>query len=259
VTPTEPADPEGSRAVEIELKFDVDDDTPLPDWTAVPGVASVSEPDPRELDAVYYDTDDLTLAHAGYAVRRRTGGPDEGWHIKGPRRSDGGRLEQQWPLGDGEGIPDAVRAALASVTDAVNFSPIARIRNSRTAYALLSDAGDWIAEFVDDHVTATDERNDVVRHWREWELELADGAPEDQTAFFAAAEQAVQAVARACWRRAAGPPASCAASWCSQWRRRPSATRSPGSTCASTACSRAGTRRRRSRTRTARRRRRRCA
>ena len=28
-------------SVEIELKFDADDDTPLPDWTALPGVASV--------------------------------------------------------------------------------------------------------------------------------------------------------------------------------------------------------------------------
>ena len=69
---------DGSSSVEVELKFDVDEATPLPDWSALPGVAGVGEPEVRQLDAIYLDSDDLALAHAGYAVRRRTGGPDEG-------------------------------------------------------------------------------------------------------------------------------------------------------------------------------------
>ncbi|WP_307785326.1 CYTH domain-containing protein [Microbacterium hibisci] len=190
------AEPTGAtHSVEIELKFDVDDVTPLPDWTTLPGVASVGEPEPRELDALYLDSDDLALAHAGYAVRRRTGGPDEGWHIKGPRGADGGRVEQHWPLGTEEEIPDAVAQAVSSVAAVRHLAPIARIRNSRTAYALLDAAGGVVAEFVDDRVTATDERAGVERTWREWEFELAAAAPasaDERRALFAAAEKAVR-------------------------------------------------------------------
>ena len=185
-----------SRSVEIELKFDVDDTTPLPDWSRLPGVAAVDGAELRELDADYFDSDDLTLAHAGYAVRRRTGGPDEGWHIKGPRGADGGRLEQQWPLGETEAIPDAVATALAPVTGVAGFAPIARIRNRRLAYGLRDDAGQVVAEFVDDHVVATDERTGRERTWREWEFELGPAAPvdpEERAALFRAAEAAVEA------------------------------------------------------------------
>jgi inorganic triphosphatase YgiF len=185
-----------SRSVEIELKFDVDDETPLPDWSALPGVASVSDPEPRDLDAVYLDSDDLALAHAGYAVRRRTGGPDEGWHIKGPRGADGGRVELHWPLGPEDGIPDAVADAIAAIGAVAQLAPIARIRNSRTAYALRDAAGGVVAEFVDDHVRATDERAGAERTWREWEFELgpaAPAAPDARAALFAAAADAVRA------------------------------------------------------------------
>jgi inorganic triphosphatase YgiF len=185
-----------SRSVEIELKFDVDDETPLPDWSALPGVASVSDPEPRDLDAVYLDSDDLALAHAGYAVRRRTGGPDEGWHIKGPRGADGGRVELHWPLGPEDGIPDAVSDAIAAIGAVAQLAPIARIRNSRTAYALRDAAGGVVAEFVDDHVRATDERAGAERTWREWEFELgpaAPAAPDARAALFAAAADAVRA------------------------------------------------------------------
>ena len=176
------------------MKFDVDDATPLPDWSGMPGVASVGDAEVRELDARYLDTDDLALAHAGYALRRRTGGGDEGWHLKGPRTGDS-RVELHWPLGDGSDpldVPPAVRAEIAPMARAP-LSLVARIRNTRTAYALLDTDGGLVAEFVDDRVTATDERVGVDRGWREWELELGPAAPADSAAFFAAAEAAVRA------------------------------------------------------------------
>ncbi|WP_109209234.1 MULTISPECIES: CYTH domain-containing protein [Microbacterium] len=191
------ADGEASHSVEIELKFDVDDPTPLPDWSTLPGVARVGEPEPRDLDAQYFDTDDLSLAHAGYAVRRRTGGPDEGWHIKGPRRADGGRVELHWPLGPAGEIPQGIADAISSLASVTSLTPIARIRNSRTAYALQDAAGGVVAEFVDDRVSANDERAGVERAWREWEFELGPAAPawlEERQALFAAAEKAVHAV-----------------------------------------------------------------
>jgi hypothetical protein len=182
-----------SRSVEIELKFDADDDTPLPDFTALPGVASVGAAEHRDLDARYYDTVEFALASAGYALRRRSGGPDAGWHIKGPRIG-GGRVEQHWPLGENpdEPVPDALRAAVASVTDG-ELRLIARILNSRTAYALTDADGGLVAEFVDDRVTATDVRTSAVREWREWEIELGPAASADPRMFFASVEAAVLA------------------------------------------------------------------
>jgi hypothetical protein len=50
-----------------------------------------------------------------------------------------------------------------------------------------------VAEFVDDHVTATDVHTGVVRSWREWEIELGPAASADPRAFFAEVEKAVLA------------------------------------------------------------------
>ncbi|MCS3444577.1 CYTH domain-containing protein [Microbacterium phyllosphaerae] len=192
-TPSQPGS-EPSRVVEVERKYDVDVATPLPGWGGLPGVDVVSEGEVRELDARYLDTDDAELSHAGVALRRRTGGPDAGWHIKGPREGDG-RLEIGWPLGDDDSIPDAVIETLSRWTTG-RLTPLARIENDRTAY-LLSGADGVIAEFVDDHVRATDLRRDVRREWREWEFELGPAAPADaagREALFAAVEAAIFAV-----------------------------------------------------------------
>lgn len=181
-----------SRSVEVELKFDVEDATPLPDWAALPGVAFVGSGEERDLDATYLDTAEFALATAGYALRRRTGGPDAGWHLKGPKVG-GARVELGWPLGAAdEPIPDAVHDELAPLTDA-ELHPIARIENARTAYALRDADGGMVAEFVDDRVRATDLRTGAVRTWREWEVELGPAAPADPRAFFTAVERAVHA------------------------------------------------------------------
>ena len=182
---------EPSRVVEVERKYDVDDATPLPDWRGLPGVEAISSGEVRELDARYLDTADAELSRAGVALRRRTGGPDAGWHIKGPREGDG-RLEIGWPLGDDIGVPAAVAEALARWTTG-ELTPLARIENTRTAYLLTGPDG-VVAEFVDDRVRATDLRQDVRRDWREWELELGPAAPTDaagRDALFAAAETAI--------------------------------------------------------------------
>ena len=185
---TEPA-----RSFEIERKYDVDESTDLPDWGAVPGVDAVSAGELRELDARYLDTADGALARAGVALRRRTGGPDEGWHVKGPRTGDG-RVELGWPLTAGDAVPDAVVETVSQWTDAP-LEPLARIENRRTAYLLTGPAG-VVAEFVDDHVRATDLRSGARRAWREWEMELGPAAPQadaDREVFFAAVERAVRA------------------------------------------------------------------
>ena len=182
---------EPSRTFEVERKYDVDVTTSLPVFTAIPGVTEVTSGELRVLDARYFDTVDAALSRAGVALRRRTGGPDEGWHVKGPRDGDG-RLELGWPLGDEDDLPAAVATALARWTTEP-LTPLARIENDRTAYLLLGPTG-VVAEFVDDHVRATDLRQGVQRQWREWEMELGPAAPADaagREAFFTAVETAI--------------------------------------------------------------------
>ena len=184
---------EPSRTVEVERKYDVDIETPLPTWGDIPGVDAVSSGEARALDAQYFDTADGELSRAGVALRRRTGGPDEGWHVKGPRQGDG-RLELGWPLGDEDALPNAVAATVSEWTTAP-LTPLARIENDRTAYLLTGPDG-VVAEFVDDRVRATDVRQGVQREWREWEMELGPAAPADaagRTAFFDAVDRAIAA------------------------------------------------------------------
>lgn len=182
-----------SQSREIERAYDVDAETGLPDWSALPGVAQVGAPETRDLDARYFDTASGALSRAGVAVRRRSGGPDAGWHIKGPRDADGARLETHWPLTDSDELPVEVAEALGPIT-AEPVSPLARIRNDRVAYALTDATGALVAEVVDDHVRARDERRGVEQAWREWEVELGPAgprSPQDQAAFFAAVDALV--------------------------------------------------------------------
>ncbi|MFG6501762.1 CYTH domain-containing protein [Microbacterium sp. P05] len=191
---------EPHRSLEIERKYDVSDATPLPDWDALPGVVSVSPAEVRELDARYFDTDRLDLARAGVAVRRREGGPDAGWHVKAS--ATGGRSEWGWPLDTRSPEDDPDAAVPGVIAEAVAqwagppFLPLARIRNTRTAYALLDRDGGLVAEFVDDRVTGWDERGGSQTSWREWEVELGPAAPDSETEreqLFAAVDAAVTA------------------------------------------------------------------
>jgi inorganic triphosphatase YgiF len=182
---------EPTRAVEVEQKFDVDETAELPDWSRLPGVVTVGSAELRELDARYLDTEGLDLGRARVALRRRTGGPDEGWHVKSS--APDGRHEWHWPLGDSERVPDAVAAAVAHWARPP-FTPLARIRNRRVAYALCDASGGVLAEMVDDHVTATAERTGTETTWREWEVELGPAAPDDagwRDAFFTEVQRLV--------------------------------------------------------------------
>lgn len=190
-----------THSIEVELKFDVDASCPLPDLTSVPGVDHIGPPEQRPLDAVYLDTADLVLARAAVALRRRTGGPDAGWHVK--TTAPEGRHEYGWPLDAGSGepenvvIPDDVREAVMTWAGDTPLHPIARLRNARTAYALQDAAGGVVAEFTDDQVEAFDILRGVRTSWREWEIELGPAAPIDPikiSEFFTAVERAVLAV-----------------------------------------------------------------
>lgn len=167
---------------EIERKYDVHAAATVPDLTAADGVSSVERRGPVTLTAVYFDTANLDLAAHRIILRRREGGPDEGWHIKKPAAE--GRTELHWPLGRARSAGSTVPVP-AEVLDPVRvivrdrpLSPLARISTVRTALHLLDEHGEAVAELADDVVSASDERGGTLRTWREWEVELLPNAPD---------------------------------------------------------------------------------
>ena len=56
---------------ETEAKYDAPAGAALPRLDELPQVAGTSRPDEEQLEAEYYDTDDLRLIRAGITLRRR--------------------------------------------------------------------------------------------------------------------------------------------------------------------------------------------
>ncbi|HET9143929.1 CYTH and CHAD domain-containing protein [Actinophytocola sp.] len=160
---------------ETERKYELGPDTRLPVLDGLPGVVASSDPETEELDAVYFDTADLRLARSGVTLRRRSGGPDAGWHLKVPVGPDT-RDETRVPLGAaGEEPPVELTDLLTGHTRGAALVPVARISTRRDRRRLLGADGP-LAEVTDDLVTGWAEGDPATADtWREVEVELADG------------------------------------------------------------------------------------
>ena len=176
--------------LEIERKFDVDPDFRRPDLAgAAPGVTAAA-PVVHHLSATYFDTADGRLAASKITLRRRTGGADEGWHLKlsgGPASSQAysSRLEVQLPLSAGgeRDVPAAHAARVAEVTGGLPLVPIATLDTERTVVTLTGADGALLAEIADDQVTASRvPPADQPLRWREVEVEVPAESPELQQA-----------------------------------------------------------------------------
>jgi CHAD domain-containing protein len=168
---------EASRHTEIERKFAVTDTTVSPSFAGLTSVAKVERSPAQDLDAVYFDTPDRDLAAHRITLRRRTGGADAGWHLKLPAGPDA-RTEVRAPLGDADHdtVPDELRDVVLAIVRRQPLAPIARISTTRTVDLLFDASGAPVAEFCDDVVTASAGPDGEPQTWREWELELAEGA-----------------------------------------------------------------------------------
>lgn len=172
----------GNRHVEVERKFDVPPGTVFPSFDGLYAVARAERLPSRSLDAVYFDTPRHDLATHWVTLRRRTGGPDAGWHLKLPAGQDS-RTEVHAPLAaDGADQPpqQLVDVVLAIVRDRP-LVPVARIATTRSVVMLHGADGGELAEFCDDEVRAWAIDGDGHRdeqQWHEWELELTDGTAE---------------------------------------------------------------------------------
>lgn len=170
--------------LEIEQKFDVDEDFARPDFGARLDGVTAAEPVTYHLAATYFDTPDERLAANKITLRRRTGGTDAGWHLKLPETA-GARREVQEPLGeDGhDTVPERLAARVAAVTEGQPLTPIAHLDTERTVVTLTGTDGRVVAEVADDVVTARRLRGrGAPLRWREVEVEVPVAAPALQRA-----------------------------------------------------------------------------
>ena len=168
--------------LEIESKFDVGIDFVIPDLGGVADGSGVTEPEVRLLAAHYFDTSDLRLIAAKITLRRRTGGPDAGWHLK-LSAGAGSRREMQAPLGDeAAGVPPQLASLVAELIGDEPLRVVAVLETQRTVRNLTGAGGETLAEVADDLVTGRlpgpgDDPGEPVT-WREVEVELVSGGPE---------------------------------------------------------------------------------
>jgi len=177
-----------SRHVELERKFDVPgaDQHPTPSFDGLTAVSRADRMPAQSLEAVYFDTVGHDLAVHRITLRRRTGGPDAGWHLKLPAGA-GVRTEMRTALTDGAEVPAELRDLVAAVVRDRPLGPVARIATDRDVTMIYDNQGAPLAEFCDDRVTAStidpiDGTPGPEQRWREWELELGEaglaGGPE---------------------------------------------------------------------------------
>ena len=162
---------------EVELKFRVGPEFVVPPIT-VPGVSSIDQVPSFAMRNTYFDTADLRLFRWGVTLRRREGGPDEGWHMKLPVEGADGRTrdEVRMPLSDGP-VPIELHGLVTAIVRGEPLVPIATLSTQRHPALLRNAHGDAVAELVDDTVTVLDGGREVTT-FREIEVEAvadADG------------------------------------------------------------------------------------
>ncbi|AKK28424.1 CYTH and CHAD domain-containing protein [Mycobacterium sp. EPa45] len=168
------------RHVEVERKFDVPAGTVFPSFDGLSAVGRVERQPAQSLDAVYFDTPGRDLNAHRITLRRRTGGPDAGWHLKLPAGPDA-RTEVHAPLDGtaegGESVPDDLLDIVLAIVRDRPLGPVARISTTRNVMMLYDGDGAALAEFCDDEVSAwaLGSGDDEEQRWHEWELELVDG------------------------------------------------------------------------------------
>ncbi|MEU5923158.1 CYTH and CHAD domain-containing protein [Streptomyces antimycoticus] len=151
----------------------------LPELTGAGPVATVVSRGVVTLDATYYDTPGRRLLADGITLRHRTGGADEGWHLKLPVGQDT-REELRAPLGTA--VPAGMAALLRSRVRHDPLRPLAHLHTERDRKDLVDADGTVLAEVAVDRVTArrlAPEESEPVR-WTEVEVELAEGRGHDQ-------------------------------------------------------------------------------
>lgn len=171
-----------STQPEIERKYEVPAGAE-PRWSDLPRLSIEAEPQSRSLEATYYDTPDGRLARFGLALRRRRGGPDEGWHLK--FRADGTKHEVHVPLlKTADRLPAQMRQLVSGLTRAERLEPLAVLRNERQVLDVRDPDHGRVAEICLDDVRGTASASGITRAWKECEVELVNGTDADGRGVF---------------------------------------------------------------------------
>jgi CHAD domain-containing protein len=158
-------------ATETERKYDVPATFELPDLVGAGAIAGVDGAEIHDLDATYFDTEDLRLMRNRRTLRQRSGGNDAGWHLKTP--GDGaGRTEHRLPA-DGDTVPEELVAVVRAIVRRRPLAAVARLRTHRVETPLRDADGRTLALVAQDQVRA--ESEGVETTWQEVEVELVDG------------------------------------------------------------------------------------
>ena len=157
---------------EIERKLEVPAGWKVPALHGVDGVGKVRRLAPLTLTATYYDTDDLRLARHHITLRMRTGGADDGWHLKLPAGDDATRDEVHLPLATPGTPPRELVWLVIAYTRGAPLSPVATLVNTRRPFAVSAHDGSPLAEITDDHVTVERDGR-ITERFREVEVEAA--------------------------------------------------------------------------------------
>ena len=157
--------------VEHERKFALAGDQQVPDLS---GVAEVGPPAEFDLVATYYDSPDFRLATAHQVIRRRTGGNDDGWHLKLPGAGPDQRTEWHAPAAQRR-PPEQFRDLVAVTLGGAPLVPVAELRTRRSERELIGPGGTVLAVVCTDQVEAL--AGSHQQRWREAEVELVHGDP----------------------------------------------------------------------------------
>jgi CHAD domain-containing protein len=166
---------------EVEHKFRVHGLYRVPELAQPDLISAVEDHGVLELETAYYDTPDLRLIREGMNLRRRIGGPDEGWHLKisVPEAAAEVRDELRLPLNAGE--PQAPPADLLDLVRSVvrrsPVHPVVTLHTTRHVRHVLGTDGRQAAELTDDTVRVVDGSGQASAQFRELELELSGEAP----------------------------------------------------------------------------------
>ena len=161
-------------STEREVKFAVPEGFALPDFGGLGEGMRAADQGTHLLEAVYWDTDELTLFHARWGLRHRTrDGRDGTWTLKGPSSLDDSALvrEEIEVRGSPDSIPDSLQRRLLPVLRGEPAHPIARIHTRRHAVDI-DASGERRLEVADDDVRVLDAAGSVVTRFREVEVEV---------------------------------------------------------------------------------------
>lgn len=159
--------------IETEFKFRVPLDFELPSFPTTQG--TWTNESVRNMDATYWDTTNATLLRWGITMRIRTGGGDDGWHLKIPtsptEKIKGASVRTELHR-DAAGTTPPVDflELLSAILQGSEVIPIARVETQRKPQTLMDSRGAAI-ELVDDLVILS-RGSQVIDQFREIEIEL---------------------------------------------------------------------------------------